>query len=384
MFNKLLSGQKKHQELSKPSEAKISNEQTNAEEASGVAAETVAKLLQIFGRHAFDLDKGDAENFEKEFERWSRHVLLGTPTSDNPEPTEGASTGKRNWGALCQFVNRHRQQEKSYVVKGFRVLRDVVWTFTNTVSQAFIQDTDTDIHMQSHIGRLRSAVSTKSPDELKREVLAAAEGLSKLLEDRSVQQRTRMELLGSKLREVEEDLGNAKKQMALDPLTQLYNRAALDEQIERVGSLSVLSGTPSCLMMIDIDHFKTVNDTYGHRAGDSVIAEVAKRTVLAFPRKIDFVARYGGEEFAVIVQSTLLEDARAMGDRLLSVMRQNGIHHEELDIRVTLSIGLALYVPGEPAGNWIERADQALYQAKQDGRNQMCVAGESHPVLMEA
>lgn len=384
MFNKLLSGQKKHQELSKPSEAIISNEQTNAEEVSGVAAETVAKLLQIFGRHAFDLDKGDAENFEKEFERWSRHVLLGTPTSDNPESTEGASTGKRNWGALCQFVNRHRQQEKSYVVKGFRVLRDVVWTFTNTVSQAFIQDTDTDIHMQSHIGRLRSAVSTKSPDELKREVLAAAEGLSKLLEDRSVQQRTRMELLGSKLREVEEDLGNAKKQMALDPLTQLYNRAALDEQIERVGSLSVLSGTPSCLMMIDIDHFKTVNDTYGHRGGDSVIAEVAKRTVLAFPRKIDFVARYGGEEFAVIVQSTLLEDAKAMGDRLLSVMRQNGIHHEELDIRVTLSIGLALYVPGEPAGNWIERADQALYQAKQNGRNQMCVAGESHPVLMEA
>ena len=383
MLKKLLGDLKKHAENQKNSDSDSRKPCESTGETSGVAAETVAKILQILGRHAFDLGKEDALTIQNQFERWSRHVLLGTPTSDSPESVEQFANGRRNWGGICQFVNRHRQQEKNHVLKGFRVLRDVIWTFTSTVSQAFVQDTDTDVHMQSHIGRLRLAASTKSPDELKREVLAAAEDLGKLLEDRSAQQRMRMEILGSKLREVEEDLGNAKKQMTLDALTQLYNRAALDEQIQRVCSLSVLSGSPACIIMIDIDHFKNVNDTYGHRAGDSVIAEVAKRTVLTFPRKIDFVSRYGGEEFAVILQGVSLEDAKAMGSRLLAVVGQEGIHHDNLVLWVTVSIGVAQFVPGEPAGSWIERADQALYRAKQNGRNQMCVAGESPSFLVE-
>ena len=380
MLKKLWTGQKNRPEAQKPSDPISPKSQESAGEAQGVAAETVAKILQILGRHAFDLDKGDAETFGKEFDGWSRHVLLGSQTS---EDAEQVTNGRRNWGGICQFVNQHRLQEKNYVVKGFHVLRDVIWAFTRTVSQAFIQDADTDVHMRSHIGRLRSAVATKSPDELKREVLVAAEGLSRLLEDRTHQQRTRMESLGTKLREVEEDLGYARKQMVLDSLTQLYNRAAMDEQIERVCALSVLFSSPACVMMIDIDHFKNVNDTYGHRTGDSVIAEVAKRTVLAFPRKNDFVARYGGEEFAVIVQGISLEDAKGMGDRLLTDVRQDCIAHEGLELWVTVSIGIAGYIPGEPPGGWIERADQALYRAKQNGRNQMCLAGESQSAFVE-
>lgn len=383
MFKKLWTGKKNSPETHKHSDSMSSKSQESTGESQGVAAETVAKILQILGRHAFDLDKGNAETFGKEFDRWSRHVLLGSQTSDDPEDADQTANGRRNWGGICQFVNKHRQQEKNYVVKGFDVLRDVIWTFTRTVSQAFIQDSDTDVHMQSHIGRLRSAVATKSPEELKREVLAAAEGLSRLLEDRTQQQCTRMESLGTKLREVEEDLGHARKQMALDSLTQLYNRAALDEQMERVCALSVLSSSPACAIMIDIDHFKNVNDTYGHRAGDSVIAEMAKRTVLAFPRKMDFVARYGGEEFAVIVQGTSLEDAKGMSDRLLMEIRQDCMVHEGLELWVTVSIGLAGFIPGEPAGGWIERADQALYRAKQNGRNQICLAGESQSALVE-
>lgn len=383
MLKKFWRGNKQTEDYQRHADSTSPKSDESMGGAQGVAGETVAKILQILGRHAFDLDKGDAETFGKEFENWSRHVLLGTPTSDRSEAVEQSVNGRRNWGGLCQFVNRHRQQEKDYVVKGFHVLRDVIWTFTSTVSQAFTQDADTDVHMQSHIGRLRSAVSTKSPDELKREVLAAAEGLSQLLENRTQQQRTRMESLGSKLREVEEDLGQARKLMALDGLTQLYNRAALDEQVERVCALSVLSSSPACVMMVDIDHFKNVNDSYGHRAGDAVITELAKHIVLAFPRKVDFVARYGGEEFAIIVQSTSLENAKTMGDRLLSVVRQHCVLHENLELSVTVSIGMAEYIPGEPAGGWIERADQALYRAKQNGRNQMCVAGESQPVLVE-
>lgn len=358
-------------------------ERSSASKGQDSATEAVAKILRTFGRHSFDLDKGDAETFEKEFERWARHVLLGTTTSEDPEAKEDYSDGRRNWGGLNQFVNRHRQQEKNYVMKGFHALRDVIWTFTSTVSQAFIQDQESDSHMQAHIGRLKTAVASKSPDDLKREVLAAAEDLSKLVEDRSLEERRRVEKLGEKLKQVEEELGQTREQMSLDGLTQLYNRAALDQHLEQVSALSILSDSPCCLMMVDIDHFKQVNDSYGHRAGDAVICEIAKRTVLTFPRKTDFVARYGGEEFAVVVQGVGNESARSLGERLLTAIRQTLITHEDLELSVTVSIGLAEYVTGESPANWIERADQSLYRAKHSGRNQLCAAGDPLPELVE-
>jgi len=351
------------------------NGSSTPDEDNGAAVETVAKILRILGRHAFDLDKGDAESFNREFERWARHVLLGTATSEDPEAEAAAGDGRRSWGDLCQFVNRHRQHEKTYVVKGFQDLRDVIWTFTSTLSQAFTQDKEHDGRMDSHIGWLRAAVESKTPEEMKREVLVAAEGLGKLVEDRRQQQRARMERLGDKLKEVEAELGYAREQMTLDPLTQLYNRAALDQHIERVSALSVISGFPACLLMIDIDHFKQVNDTYGHRAGDAVIRQLADRTVLTFPRKTDFVARYGGEEFVVLLQDSSLEVGGGLGERLLEAVRQSLFQHEDQELEVTVSVGLAELIPGESSGSWVERADRALYEAKQNGRNQLRAAG---------
>jgi diguanylate cyclase (GGDEF)-like protein len=347
-------------------------ESTSGPSSTDQATETVAKILRIFGRHSFDIDKGSSEGFAKEFERWARHVLLGISPTEDSDSDNAGTDGKRNWGGVCQFVNRHRQQEKNYVVKGFQDLREVIWTFTMTLSQAFLQDKGVDEQMVSHIGRLKAAVDGKSPDELKREVLMAAEGLGKLVEDRSQQQRYRLTSLGEKLKEVEEELGNARKQMALDPLTQLYNRAALDQQIDRVRALSIISESPACLLMVDIDHFKNINDSYGHRAGDTIIRELANRTVLTFPRKTDFVARYGGEEFAVLLQGDSAAVGRRLAGRLLDVVQQTSFQHEDLELSITVSIGMAELIPGEEQGIWVERADQALYRAKNNGRNQLC------------
>jgi diguanylate cyclase (GGDEF)-like protein len=384
MFN-MWSGRKDQpSKESSSSKKKEASQGASSSKGQDAAAEAVAKILRTWGRHAFDLDKGDAESFTKEFERWARHVLLGTTTSEDPDVREEYPDGRRNWGGLHQFVNRHRQNEKNYVVKGFHALRDVVWTFTNTVSQAFLQGQETDGHMQAHIGRLKTAVASKSPEDMRREVLAAAEDLSKLVEDRNQEERRRVERLGEKLKEVEEELGQTRQQMALDGLTQLYNRTVLDQHLEQMSALNILSNSPACLMMLDIDHFKKVNDTYGHRAGDTVICEIAKRTVLTFPRKMDFVARYGGEEFVVVVQGVNIEGARALGDRLLAAIRQTFIEHEDLQLSVTISIGLVEYFKGDTPANWIERADQALYRAKQSGRNQLCAAGDPLPELVEA
>jgi diguanylate cyclase (GGDEF)-like protein len=97
--------------------------------------------------------------------------------------------------------------------------------------------------------------------------------------------------LGEKLRVVEEELGNARKQMTLDSLTQLYNRGALDLQLEQTASVSFFSGSSACILMVDVDHFKHINDTYGYPVGDAVLQRLANRLVSTFLRKTDFIAR---------------------------------------------------------------------------------------------
>ena len=358
------------QTKSENSSGKARPESSGFEEAEP-AAETLAKVMRLLGRHSFDLDKIEAQDIEKEFERWAMHVLVGATVVEDDEPL---ADGRRDWGGLNRFVNTHRQHEKQYVTESLGDLRDVILTFTQTIGRAVLEDQETDRQMADQIGGLEAASESSSVEEMKRALLEAAHSISHLLEERKQHQQARVETLGSKLQKVQEELGQARKQMTLDPLTQLYNRSALDTQLERVVGLSILSGSAASLFMVDIDHFKHVNDTYGHRAGDAVLQQVADRLVSTFLRKSDFIARYGGEELSVLLQGDGLDVSERIAERLLETIRGKPFEHEGTEISITASVGLAELLPGETVGAWVERADRALYQAKEAGRDRVCVA----------
>ncbi|WP_434985460.1 diguanylate cyclase [Vreelandella zhaodongensis] len=154
-----------------------------------------------------------------------------------------------------------------------------------------------------------------------------------------------------------------------DPLTGLPNRRKLMVHLTHLASLSTRHGTPLSIMMLDIDHFKKLNDRWGHLQGDSVLQQLAMQTQLLL-RCEDMVARLGGEEFMVVLPLTPLQQCHKLADRLRHAIASHdfGIGEGE----VTLSIGVAEYRCGEPLRNMIERADQALYSAKEDGRD--CVS----------
>ncbi|MDH5700362.1 MAG: diguanylate cyclase, partial [Nitrospirota bacterium] len=242
---------------------------SGATEVSGEsdkALESLARVLRCLGRHAFELDQLSEEAIEKEFERWARHVLVGTQiAADDAEKHEASP--RRDWGALTQFVNGHRQQEKTYVTRNLQDMRTVLCEFTNIMGRAFVEDQETDQKVTNHLIQLRTATEDGSFQDVKQALLAVVEGISALVDERKERQQQRLENLGEKLRIVEEELGGARKQMTLDALTQLYNRGALDLQLERTASVSFFSGTSACILMVDVDHFKHVNDTYGHPAG---------------------------------------------------------------------------------------------------------------------
>lgn len=163
----------------------------------------------------------------------------------------------------------------------------------------------------------------------------------------------------------------------IDALTGLNNRRQFDLRLKQEIAEAKRQNNPLCAMMIDIDFFKKVNDTYGHASGDSVLREVAaiiKQTL----RESDIPSRYGGEEFAVLVPYTHIQEAQIVGERLRKAVEEKYIplENENTDtknIKVTISMGLAEFDNKESGEELFERADKALYEAKTTGRNRVCI-----------
>jgi len=158
-----------------------------------------------------------------------------------------------------------------------------------------------------------------------------------------------------------------------DALTQLNNRHRwndlIDSEFKRVKRYEQIS----TLMMLDIDNFKNVNDTYGHVAGDKVIAEIS-RVIRENVRETDFAARYGGEEFAICLTNTTANNAIILADRLRQAVENTSITDDGNIIKVTISIGMAEFTTNtETVDIWTKNADSALYKSKENGRNQYSI-----------
>lgn len=158
-----------------------------------------------------------------------------------------------------------------------------------------------------------------------------------------------------------------------DELTGLANRRALDRALVREWRRFQRSGVGFALLAMDLDHFKEVNDRFGHPAGDQMLIQVAGRLKRA-AREVDLIARVGGEEFIVLVQGTTAEGALIAAERLRAAVAAAPYALKDGFAPITISIGIALATAEDKElAEVLERADQALYQAKHDGRNRVCL-----------
>ncbi len=165
--------------------------------------------------------------------------------------------------------------------------------------------------------------------------------------------------------------------VTLDPLTELKNRRHFFELVQREMERSQRYSRPLSMIMLDIDHFKMVNDQFGHLVGDKVIVEVSIR-ILKTLRKVDVACRYGGEEFAILLPETPLDQAMMVANRLWRIISKLPAVSSELKISITASFGVASYEGGGSMtpDTLLDRADQALYIAKNNGRNQVAAYGQ--------
>ncbi|WP_448213315.1 diguanylate cyclase [Colwellia sp. MEBiC06753] len=169
------------------------------------------------------------------------------------------------------------------------------------------------------------------------------------------------------------DLQQVNQELALlnqtDGLTQLYNRTHWESCLLTQYKRWLRSQHDSCLVMLDIDHFKRINDGYGHMVGDQVIRHIAFM-IKEHVRETDIAGRYGGEEFSIWLADTTLANAKVFAERLRKSVEQTVVKYNDIDISYTISIGICQISPNiQSFEAWIECADAALYQAKEAGRN---------------
>lgn len=242
-----------------------------------------------------------------------------------------------------------------------------------------------DNELREHVDGLQTSMrGAVDIDGLKQVLEGRLEGLLATMDQHRVQREAReqeiagrLQGLGERVTSMErealdyrEKLEQQRNKALLDPLTGLPNRAAWSERlvIEHVRSQQVNTGL--LLAILDLDHFKSINDTYGHQAGDKVlkiIANVLRKGL----RGDDFIARFGGEEFALLMPGSDLAGGTRLLERLRAAVEQCPFHFKGERVTITMSAGVAVFKPGENASQVLKRADQALYRAKEAGRNQI-------------
>ena len=175
-------------------------------------------------------------------------------------------------------------------------------------------------------------------------------------------------------------VGELGKLASLDPLTGALNRRRLAEEASRLQALSTRTGEPMAVMMLDVDHFKKVNDRHGHQVGDEILKH-AVRTLGQSIREYDYLGRYGGEEFCILLPATTQEDASLLGERLRQIYADTPYLLAGTPVPSTISIGIADSVhAGNDFRMLVQAADQALYEAKQAGRNRVKLHAPAAPL----
>ncbi len=210
------------------------------------------------------------------------------------------------------------------------------------------------------------AIDTR-PRDMAPEQLAALRDLAAMIET-----ELKLSSLSKAQASLVEELTQANRLALVDPLTRLWNRSGIGKLLDKEWAEAIRQAKPVTLVMADIDHFKRVNDTHGHAAGDTVLKSVAKR-LLESLRTEDGIGRVGGEEFLIILTDCRSEDVFEAVERIRHFIDREAISISDVSCPVTMSFGVATAVPDAnmESADLIKRADEALYRAKRNGRNRV-------------
>lgn len=332
---------------------------------------TLLYIVDAYNKHLIEIDTQPLRKVRQSFDAFVKMLVA---------PTVDAQDLEKQLFNLRQFFSSYRLDESTYVQTTFDDFKKIIWDFAEQLNEDIRFEQAKDAEAQQSLEQLREAVEANSIEGLRsksREFINLYVKHQSQKEDRRTKRLTSMK---KNLNLVKKQLLEANQNMRLDHLTSAYNRKSFDEQMKKHQQLSAISQVPVSVIILDIDFFKKINDSYGHDIGDFVLKECVVMLKEVFHRDDDFVARIGGEEFAIILPSFSHEHAVVRAEEAMAKIRKEVFVHDKLEITFTVSMGIAQWIQNETTDEWIKRADTALYQSKHTGRNKYTVAPHGKPL----
>ena len=324
---------------------------------------TLLFILDVFNKHLFEIQNHSVRKVRNKLDNYAKELA-------NPQVQDM----ERVLFDIRQFISSYRIDEYSYVQNTFDDFKRIIWDFADHLSEELDEQNSMDGDVNQSLEQLREAVESNSIEDLRKKSKEFINFYLKHQTSANERRSKRMESIKKNLHTVKKQLMEANTTMRKDHLTGAHNRRSYDEQVRRYLQLHEIDKDPMTLLILDIDFFKKINDTYGHDVGDFILQECVRLVQESFSREEDFIARLGGEEFAVILPGCNAEAAVKMAEEAMNKIRKEVFIHQENQIKFTVSMGIAEVQPQEGADELYKRADEALYESKQTGRNKYTIA----------
>ncbi|MBO9665475.1 MAG: GGDEF domain-containing protein [Bdellovibrio sp.] len=324
---------------------------------------TLLFILDVYNKNLFEVQNHSVRKVRAKLDTFAKELM----NSDGEEL-------EKILFRLRQFISSYRIDEVTYVQNTFDDFKRIIWDFADNLSEEVTAESSSEGAVNDSLEQLREAVESNSIEELRAKSREFIDFYLRHQTASNERRSKRMETVKKNLSTVKKQLMEANRSMRSDHLTGAHNRRSFDEQVKRYIQLNQLDHDPVTMLLFDIDFFKKINDAYGHDIGDFVLQECVRTLQESFSREVDFVARLGGEEFAVILPGCDATVAAKMAEECMARIRKEVFVHGNLEIRFTVSLGIAQLANNESPDSWYKRSDEALYNSKQTGRNKYTIA----------
>lgn len=327
-----------------------------------VFSESIRTLFLFVREYTLDITEIDAEGFKKLLEELQEKFK-----ADEKTKTIAAQFDRQK----VKILN-HIQRQKTYIGERETEFREIIDLMTAAMGGLDTENRDFYGSIRSQGERFEEITLLDDIKRIKSELVREVDNMRTMVQKKEDQDHKTLEALSSQVDVLKAELDMARHSANTDGLTGVNNRKALDDHLRNLVDRNTVIRSPFSLLMMDLDDFKQLNDTYGHTVGDRMLLAFAIKC-RASVRSDDFLARYGGEEFTLILPGASLRNAIKKAKQLcrsIAAARYAADDSPKADVvSVTVSIGVSAYRKGDTVKTLVDRADQCLYQAKAAGKN---------------